>query len=109
MVEFLLLFVTLLLAILGLSELIHMLKIKITYPTKKNKNYILIILTKENATEQIKYIADKLQWSGKNYADGVFAIYNDEVDLNSCYDLVSRYNIMLCSPEELALLLKQEL
>lgn len=105
MVEILLFCIMIFLAVLGLADIIHSFKIYIKYPQKLKSNYLLVILNEDNAEEQVKYLADKLQWYGKKFANGVIAVYNDSVDIKPIINLVKRYNIILCRADELSLML----
>lgn len=64
-----------LLAIVGLSELLHRLWIFLLTPSKaKNKKYLLTFIDDDTAMQQIRAGLEKIRWAGKKEFDGLICI-----------------------------------
>ncbi len=59
----------LILAVFGLSEFMHILKLYQIFPKPKLLTHIVVDLKNETATKQIRYICEQYLWYGKRYAD----------------------------------------
>ena len=74
MFEAFLLTITALLAIVGLSELLHSACYRILKPRVKAQNFLLTVLTEEDAENQMLGVIEELRWHGTRYADTLVAV-----------------------------------
>lgn len=103
MAEIFVLIIISLLVILGLSEVIRMLRLYIYLPKKKALSYLVISLSPNDAESQLRFVGEQYLWQGKRLADNVIAV-NDmlEGDLKeNCRKIAQKYNIIFCSGNEL--------
>ncbi len=80
MVETFLCIVTVLLAIVGLSELVHWLSYMILKPKVKPHKQLIVYLNDQDAEQQLLSIIEELRWQGKRYADSLVAVTGDLSD-----------------------------
>ncbi len=90
MVEFIIFTFFLILALLGLSELIHTLILHLLRPKKLSKRMLCVVLENNTACEQLAYIIENYRWQGKTYADEIIAC---TVNLSEAekYECVERF------------------
>ena len=69
MFEAFLITVTLVLAIFGLSELFHMVCYKVLKPKKDAKKILILVLTEDDAEQQLLALIEELKWQGSRYAN----------------------------------------
>ena len=103
MAEILFLVIISVLAVFGLSEIIHLLRIYIYLPKKKALSYLVIKLSPDDAESQLRVVGEQYLWQGKKLADNVVAV-NDVLSVElkeSCERIAKRYNIVYCSSKEL--------
>lgn len=108
MAEIILFLVFLIPAMLGLAEILHILKLYILYP-KTAASYVLVFLKGENASEQLMLALEQYFWLGKRYARNIIAVdmgLNGE-SLKVCRKIALRHNVIFCSEKELDLVLKR--
>ena len=96
-------FLMLLPTMLGIAELIHMLKSALISRKGKNFSYTVVVLENETAISQLLYQIEKYQWQGKGYTQNIIAInsYLDENNKKQCNDIAKKYGVFICSFEEL--------
>ncbi len=97
--KFLLFFVTVIFALLGISEFLHILKIRLILPKGKTNTRLFINLKEETALKQITFVGEQYIWLGRKYADAVFAVGSDlsEETFIECEVIAKKYGIrMLC-------------
>lgn len=99
MVKAFLLVFLILFAVVGICELIYILKMFLFFPGFRVKNYSLIVLKSGSALKQMDYIWQKNKWYGDSYASGVIALTDNikEKELLECSQYVREKNIVLCS------------
>ena len=96
MVEIFLKLLVLVPAVLGVSEIIHLIKTAIHSPSKRPKNYWVVMLEKGSAEQQLKYAVLKYAWQNNDYKNLVI-ITNDVSgeELENCKELAQKYGIEL--------------
>lgn len=65
---------TVVFAILGISETIHTVRLICFSPHKKSGAYSVLILNPQRCVEQILFAKEQLSWLGNDFADCVFAV-----------------------------------
>ena len=101
--KYLLFFVILILAILGLSEFLHILKLLFILPKFKMHTQLYIGLQEDTALKQIAFAGEQLLWLGNKYAENVFAVGDGltEEMLFECQRLSKKYGIeILCERKD---------
>ncbi len=95
--KFLLFLFVLVLAMLGFSEFLHILKLFWVLPKCNADTRLFIRLKEEIALKQIAFAGEQYLWLGKKYADSVIAVANGLTDqtLLECQDLAKKYNIKI--------------
>ncbi len=74
MAEFFIFICLVLLALLGLSEAIHMLFCRILKPKSQAERVLLLYLTEDGAEQQLMYALEQKRWNGCTYADKIVAV-----------------------------------
>lgn len=75
--KFLLFFVVFVFALLGLSEFLHILKLKFILPKGKPNVRVVVNLKEETALKQLEFVCEQYSWLGVKYADEITALaYN---------------------------------
>lgn len=103
MVKYILFAIMLCLAMLGLAEFLHGLKIRFTAPSKRAVTYSLVFLSGDNPERQILSAAEQRLWLGEAYCDHIIAVntgLNDDSD-RACRYIAEKYGIDYCTPDEL--------
>ena len=103
MFEIFLLVLFLIPAMLGLAEILHILKLHILKPQKPMISYKVIILTDDTAVENMRYAIEQYLWQpGNNNGNLVFvnSLLNKE-NFTVCKELAERYSIGFYSKKEL--------
>ena len=98
------------LSIIGLSEIIHSLQLKL-YKSKNRMNKIMLCILNDNTAElDLRYIAEQCKWLGKEFADEVFCINNVKSSdtYNLLNQLVIQNNFKLTTKDELVSLIESE-
>ena len=80
MVEAFLLTVAVLLAIVGLSELVHYLCYLVLKPKTKPRTVLVIYLTETDAEGQLLSVIEEMRWHGNRYAASVIALTGELSD-----------------------------
>ena len=91
-----------LLAILGLGEILHKICM-LFFKTEDLKNCMLIKLDKD-AVEQTVFIIEEYRWRGKEFAERIIFLSDklDDETLIRCRKLCAEYdNFIFCKTEEL--------
>lgn len=104
MLETILIILALIPAMLGLAELLHILKNFLLSPKKRPKKYLLVFLEKDFAIAQFSDALEQQAWFGKRYCDKVFAVFStlSESELEACHRLANQNKAVLCSVTELS-------
>ena len=90
-------------AILGVAELIHLLRVYIICPKINSTSYLIIFLGESSPCKQLAFAAEELSWRGKKYAQNIIAV---DCGLNAeeyqiCYSFCEKNNFIFCNTKEL--------
>ncbi len=80
MVEAFLLTVAVILAIVGLSELVHHLCYFVLKPKTKARTVLVTYLTETDAEGQLLSVIEEMRWQGNRYAEAIIAVTGDLSD-----------------------------
>ena len=80
MVEAFLLTITVLLAIVGPSELVHSLCYFVLKPKTKPRTVLVAYLTEAEAEHQLLSLIEEMRWHGDKYAERLIAVTNELSD-----------------------------
>lgn len=85
-------------AIIGICELIYIVRLLICHPNIRMQNYSLIVLDKNQAIKQLLYLWQKIRWQGDEFAIGIVAITDnlDYDEICECEKFTHNKNITLC-------------
>ena len=101
--KLILFFVILILAILGLSEFLHILKLLFISQKRKMYTRLYIELHEDTALKQLAFAGEQLLWLGSKYAEKVVAVGDGltEETLFECKRLSEKYGIeILCERKD---------
>lgn len=90
-------------AMLGIAEILHIIKLFILKPQKSIISYKIVILTNDMPFEHMKYVIEKYIWQhSKNSAKLIF-VYSllDEENFNECKMLAEQFGLGFYSKEEI--------
>lgn len=98
MVKAILLTVFVLFAVVGICEILYIIKMLFYYPGIRFNSYIIIVLKKESALKQLNYVWQKIKWHGDSFASGIIAVtdYIDDNELADCKKFIINKNVVLC-------------
>lgn len=104
MIESVLLAIGIILAVSGLCELIHTIRLAFLIPKKGRRGIMVIWLKSGIAAQQLKFADEQVLWYGNTYADHIIAVTSElsEEELNECRILTADNDIILCPSETLA-------
>ncbi len=102
MAEFFLVFIFLIPTVLGLSELLHILKLNILKPKKPSVSYKVIILTDNFPVEQMLFEIEKYKWLGKHNGNSLIFVNSllSFKNLQSCKAIAEKNSFSFCKIEE---------
>lgn len=91
------------LSVLGLSELLHGINLRITSPRGKAVTYSVVFLTDEDAEQQLSFAVEQQKWLGKAYSDYIVAVNNglDEKSDKACRYIAEKNGVDYCTLYEL--------
>lgn len=94
-------FLVLILSVIGLSEVLHNLKLFLLKP-KSADTFVVCPLNDEFSVLKLKYVIEKMRWNKINYAEQIVAVSSAELDgaLNDCCSLADEHNIKVIKPNE---------
>lgn len=103
MVKGFLMAVLLVLAVAGICEVIHLIRLYLASDGKKNINYALVFLRSGRAVSQLKYMYEQLLWQGNGYADAIIGVDYDlsDEERKLCYEYSRKKDIIITVPEML--------
>ncbi len=93
----------LVLAVAGICEIIHLIRLYFASDGKKNINYALVFLRNGRALYQLQYMYEQLLWQGNGYADTIIGVDYDlsEDERKLCYEYSRKKNIIITIPQML--------
>ncbi len=103
-VEYIVYAAALCLSMLGLAELIHMIKTGLASSGKKASTYSVVFLSGGSPERQIEFAARQRLWLGKAYSDYIIAV-NTGIDAESdreCRCAAEKYGVEYLTPDELS-------
>lgn len=97
--------------LVGLSDLIHSIKLNMLSSRQKNNKILLCVLTDESAELDLQYIIEQSNWLGRKYSDKILCVNRIKSfeTLNICKSIANKNNIKFILDEELASTIKSEL
>ena len=108
LIEYILYFAVIFLAMLGLSELLHLAKRFFLSCGISGESYHLLILRDENAYGELYSAIDEHSWYGESHSKKIIAVFFESEEwLTPCYELALEKGITLCSIDELCEVLKE--
>ena len=104
MVKGILISLLFLLAVAGICEIIHLIRLYFVSDNIKNVNYTVVFLRKKRALNQLRYLYEQLLWQGDTYADTIIAIDRglDEDERKACFEFSLKKDIIITTPEMLS-------
>lgn len=106
MLKYILIALCLIFALFGLSEFLHLLKLKFISGNKA-ATYSLLLLSDNMPDRQIAYAGEQRLWHGNAYADHIIAVNAgiSDKDNKLCRDTANKYGIDYCTADKLGELL----
>ena len=103
MAELIFFLVFLIPALLGVSEIIHLVRMSLFSLNGINSPYVVVWLKDDTAENQILSVCEQYSWSGKKYAQNIIAINSTLSDdkFEICKQMAEKNNIYFCTAEEL--------
>lgn len=99
MVKSILFVLLIILAVMGICELIYLFRMLFYFPGQRVNGYFVIVLKSGCAVNQLNFIWQKMKWHGDNFANAVIAIV-DNLDMSEkliCSKFIIEKNIFLCN------------
>ena len=95
--------VVILLAVLGLSELMHGINLHIIAPRSKAVTFSVVFLSGSDAEQQLSFAAEQQKWFGGAYSDYIIAVNNglSEKSDKACRYIAEKYGADYCTLYEL--------
>ena len=90
-------------ALLGVAELIHLLKVYIISPKITATKYLIVFLGDNSPCKQLAFAAEELFWRGKKYAQNIIAVDCgiSAEEYHICYNFCEKNNFIFCNSVEL--------
>lgn len=101
MFKLILMAVVIVLACMGLAELLHLLWLCLIAPKSKAKTFMVVWLDGEDAARRLTYAGTQLDWLGRRYAEYRIAVYDalSPEDAAVCGKLAQKYDMVYCPAE----------
>ena len=86
------------LACMGLAELLHLLWMSFIAPKSHLKTFYIVLLDDEDAVRQINYAGLQSNWLGRSFAEYRIAVYGNvpPTDNKECSNLAEKYDMIYC-------------
>ncbi|MBQ8203296.1 MAG: hypothetical protein IJZ75_03350 [Clostridia bacterium] len=96
-----------LLAVAGICEVIHLIRLYFVSDGKKMPTYSLVFLRQGRAINQLRYEYEQRLWQGGTYAETVIAVDKelDEDERKLCYEFARKKDIIIAPAEMLGRIL----
>ena len=90
------------LSMLGLAELLHGINLHITAPRRRAVTYSVVLLSGEDAEQQLSFAVEQQRWMGRAYSDYIIAVNHglDEKNDKACRYIAEKYGVVYCNPYE---------
>lgn len=104
MINTLLALATVLLAVSGICELIHGLRLIIISPKRISAPISVIRLKSGEAAAQIRYAVEQRKWLGPQYAQHIVAVASgiSEAELAECQEIAGNNGVIICTLQMLS-------
>ncbi len=91
------------LAILGLAEILHTIRLWILSGGEKSEKILIIVPDNEGFPKQLLKIYEEARWQGENFARKIVVVDSclNEENKQECEKLVQRLGFCLCSKSQL--------
>lgn len=101
MFKLILMAVVIVLACMGLAELLHLLRSCFIAPKGEVKTFMVVWLDGDDAVHRLNYAANQLNWLGRRYAEYRIAVYDNlSADVyEDCAKLAQKYDMIYCPSE----------
>ena len=99
MIKAILLTAVALLAIAGLCEFLHSLRIFFILPERPYHNFGIVFLKNNKAVRQLKFAVEQRKWMGVHYCEHIVAVYDDGLEysqLEMCRDMAGKNDVLIC-------------
>ena len=102
-IEAILIAIGVILAVFGLSELLHTVRLALTLKKKEVKLLSVIFLKSGDAVSQLCFAAEQRNWLGGDFAEYVVAVTDDITngELTECKEFAEKSGFVLCRKSEL--------
>ena len=102
MIRYILSAICIIFALFGLSELLHLIKLRFV-SGKKAATYSVLLLSDNDPDRQIAYAGEQWTWLGKAYADHIIAVNSglSASDDKLCRETADKYCIDYCTADRL--------
>ncbi len=103
MLKLLFIATVMILALLGLSELIHIIHALCIKPKGKRRIITVVVLEENKAVEDLYFAAVQSAWFGKTFCEYRIAVYDslDTETYNICKNIADKYDFIFCPREVL--------
>ena len=104
MIKAILFILLFLVVVLGLCEILYILRMFFYFPGIRNNYYLIINLKHNYALKQLNFIWQKIKWYGVDFASGIIAITDnlEQSEIVRCNDFIVGKNIVLCESKTLS-------
>lgn len=101
MIKIILIILLGIMALLGLTEMFHAVKLIFISPDESAAAYSVIVLSPGYAVEQLRYAYEQRLWLGSAYADDIIAVVSrlDSDEISECESFAESRDIMLCKDD----------
>ena len=108
MAELILFLFLLIPAMLGLAEILHLIKTYILYPHKTD-SCMVVYLKGENPVGRLKFALEQYCWLGKRYIGNIIAVSSglDGEDYDICREIALNHGIIFCGEDELPIIFEK--
>lgn len=96
MSEIIFIFIFLIPSMLGLAEILHLIKTYILSGKNKPRKLLLVYLKGDDALLQLKGVLEEFNWQGKRLAERIIAVDCGAKDFELCKNLAQKCGILYC-------------
>ncbi len=102
MVNLVLISLLLIFSVLGICDLIYVIRMFFYYPNMRIQSYSFLILKKGYAIKQLNFIWQKIKWHGDEFSIGIIAVTDklEDDELQECKRFSDDKNILLLNVSE---------
>lgn len=90
-------------AVLGMAEILHLLKSFLLGCTVKGRRYSIVFLENEDAVTTLRTFCEEKNWYGRHADDKLFAVYKElsQEVLVDCREIAEKNDIIFLSADSL--------